>query len=304
MPWARYGDDAATHPIVLGVLERGELQIGTLSAWDRANLVFGFVSRCALYSAGHLTDHFISRGAVMTMGGPDAMRWAEEARRAGYWKKAKKDGQTGYQLVDLDDFIHIRLKADVEWDRQQRSDNKNPDLIMPVRLRDGDACRYCGNVVYWADRKGARGATYDHRNPSSPATVETLVVSCRSCNAGRRDRVDADDRYPLLPAPLAPYYSQGTIAQLVKHGLTPTRSGSQPDHAPRDPAPAPDTAQPSRPDSQPGTAPKPSDLQIRADPLPNKSGSAGSGRVGTGVGGAGSGSQSRTRPRARRGRPR
>ena len=38
-------------------------------------------------------------------------------------------------------------------------------IIVPVRWRDGDACRYCGKVVNWADRKGGKGGTYDHRMP-------------------------------------------------------------------------------------------------------------------------------------------
>ncbi|MCU1679228.1 MAG: hypothetical protein JWM93_3986 [Frankiales bacterium] len=305
MPWAKVGDDAATHPIVMRVLERGELDVATLTPWDRANLVFGFVLRCATHSAGHLTDHFISLGTVMTMGGPQAQRWADEARRAGYWKKTKVDGQAGYQLVAIEEFIHIRLKDEVEWERQQRNDTRNPDLCMPVRARDGDGCRYCGVVVQWNNRRGARGATYDHRNPGKPAlTVEDLVVACKACNSGRKNDPDADERYPLRPVPLEPYYSQGTLAQLAKYGLHPrsgsqpahatpitSRSGSQPAHAtPRDPAPARTPRNP-----------------VSAEDLADGAGSAGSGRARAGSGsgvGPGSGAAPRSqRRRGRRGRP-
>lgn len=52
-----------------------------------------------------------------------------------------------------------------------------------VRDRDGDACRYCGITANWHDRKGPTGATYDHVDPTGPASPENVVVSCRGCNS-------------------------------------------------------------------------------------------------------------------------
>lgn len=53
-----------------------------------------------------------------------------------------------------------------------------------MRWRDGDACRYCGKVVNWADRKGGKGGVYDHVCPAS-RTWHSEVVACRSCNSIR-----------------------------------------------------------------------------------------------------------------------
>lgn len=309
MPWLKAGDDAATHPIVMRTFERGDLNLGTLSAWDRANLVFGLVLRCALDSAGHLTDYFISAGTVLTMGGPNGPKLAEEARKDGYWRKHRRDGEQGYLLVEDPNFIHIRLKAEIEWERQQARDASNPALTVPVRLRDGDACRYCTRIVQWNARRGARRGTYDHREPGQAATVDTLVVACGGCNSGRRDRDDADEQRPLLDPPQQPYYSDYTAAWLARHGhhVTPTssRPDTDSDTATARPSPPGHRADP-RPGTQPDTAPRdPADGRTprSADQLPTEPGFPGSGRA-TGSGRApGQGSGGR-RTRARRGRPR
>jgi hypothetical protein len=292
MPWLKLGDDAATHPIVMRVADRGAMAIDSLNAWERATLVFGMVVRCAGQSAAHLTDHFVSVGTIMTMVGPEWERWAKEAARAGYWTKARVDGQPGYKIVAVEEFIHIRLKAEVEWERQQRNDTRNPDLTMPVRQRDGDGCRYCGVVVQWNARRGARAGTYDHVDPGKPAiTVDDLVVACKACNSGRKDAATEEARanYQLRPVPRRPIYSAGTLAQLVKHGLTP-RPGFQPDNAPATPHTEHD---PSRPGFQPDNAS--SDLAagqttptpVSAENLTDRAGSAGSGRDGPGQVGPG-----------------
>lgn len=304
MPWVRHSDNAHSHPIVMRSMARGELEVGTLSPVGRANLVRGFADRCYEWSAEHLTDHFVSAGAIYTLGGPEGELLAREAKAAGYFTtRATRDGERGWLMVADENFIHIRLKEEVEWERQQRNDTRNPDITMPVRLRDGDGCRYCGCIVQWSNRRGARGATYDHREPGKPATVETLVIACRSCNSGRKNDADADNRYPLRAVPLEPYYCDGTRAQLVKYGLLP-RSGSQPATA---------TLITSRSGSQPATAqrdpgqsaatPRTGSAETQVD----GSGSAGSGRVGPGSGpgsGAPSAPRRRRRTRGRRGNQR
>ena len=270
MPWLRAGDNAATHPIVLRVWGFVRAATGRVPERDVAvNEVFGFVMRCALQSAGHTTDYVIDEGTALMIAGGRTERLLGLAKKAGYLKPAKKAGQRVWLLIDEPDFIHMITKAERDWNAQQRADAANPQLIVPVRLRDGDACRYCGMVVNWRDRRGGRGGTYDHREPATAATTETLVVACKSCNSGRRDRADADERYPLRPAPPDPYYSQTTAEFLAGHGhaVTPTadqRPASQADTAtPRPPtqgdnAPAtrparPDDAQPATPMRSGGT---------------------------------------------------
>jgi hypothetical protein len=300
MPWLKTGDNAATHPIVMKVASSGPRNVDELDSWELVNLVFGLIARCAIHSAAHLTDYFIDDGTVMMLGGPHANDWAELARKAGYWRRTSKNGGRGWLLVDDPDFLSIRLEAEVTWEKQQRADAANVSLTIPVRLRDGDACRYCAAVVQWAARKGSRRGTYDHRQPGEPATVDTLVVACGACNSARRDRPDADEQYPLRPAPQDPFYSPSTATLLQRHGhdvkASPSRTGTQLDTAtPRDPQ---RTTRPRTADVG-----KSHDLQISADPSRNPAhatGRVGSGRVSTGQ----VGSPQARRKRARRGRPR
>jgi hypothetical protein len=291
VPWLRAGDTAATHPIVLRAAVGGD---------DRTvNEVFGFVVRCALQASAHMTDYFVDEGTAWMIGGQHTKRLAGAAAAAGYWTPVEKGGHPGWQLVDDDTFIHMRMRAEVEWDRQRGKDASNPQLVVPVRLRDGDVCRYCGRTVNWWDRKGTRGGTYDHREPGKPATVDTYVVACRGCNSGRKDHDDADAQHPLLPAPERPYYTERSAAWLNSHGHDvtpgpPLAPGSiPPNAAPRGPAS-------SETSSTAQASPSP-DLQIRADVEGRESGFAGSGRVGPGQVGSGADPPTSGRKRRRRG---
>jgi len=268
--WLRIGDNAAHHPIAL--------QAHEVEHCDErlVNELFGFVVRCATLSAAFQTDYVVSRGTALLLGGSRAELLITAAQQAGYFVEVVDLGGTGtpgrigYKLVDDEpEFIHMRLKAEVEWDRQRGRDTSNTMLIVPIRLRDGDVCRYCGKTVGWFDRKSARGGTYDrrhdlthdHRRPKEPATVETMVVACRSCNAKRSDDPEADSRVPLLPPPTNPYYTPKTAAWLATfgHDVTPgalvpagdpppgatPRSAPPAEPAPRDPAPSGTTRPPA-----------------------------------------------------------
>lgn len=220
MPWLRIGDTAANHPTVLAVLEHDHVD-------DRLiNEVFGFVVRCAAQSTAHLTDYVINRGTALSIAGLSrADELLQVALYAGYltWEERDlDDGQgarTVYKLVDEPEFIHMRTREEIEWERQRKSDNSNPALIIPVRLRDGDACRYCGLVVKFAPgaRTGRIVGTYDHRSPGRTATVETYVVSCKGCNSARGDNPEADKERPLLPVPSSPYYAPATIEWIAQN---------------------------------------------------------------------------------------
>ena len=230
MPWLRTGDTAANHPIALAVLEDP-------AADDRLlNEVFGFVSRCALQSTAHLTDYLVSRGTAIAMAGMSRVNvLVDVAIDAGYFSPAEMivDGipRPAYKLIDDPDFIHMRTREEIEWERQRQSDNSNPALVIPVRLRDGDACRYCGLVVDFRHRRGRIAGTYDHREPGREATIETYVVACKGCNSKRGNNPRADVETPLLPEPLKPYYSPSTIEWLKandwakRNGIKPPRKG-------------------------------------------------------------------------------
>ncbi|WP_372699403.1 hypothetical protein [Arthrobacter sp. JSM 101049] len=333
MPWLRMGDTAANHPTVLGVLEHQDADEKLV------NEVFGFVVRCAAQSTAHLTDYVVNRGTALAIGGfSRAEKLLEVAMFAGYMTVQERDlgdGQgtrTVYKIMDDPEFIHMRTREEIEWERQRKSDNSNPALIIPVRLRDGDACRYCGQVVKFAPgaRTGRHVGTYDHRSPGQAATVETYVVSCKGCNSSRSDAPDADTALPLLPVPQKPYYSPATV-EWIKTNDWAQRNGYK---APEPPAQPIAPGQPSgnghtRPEaaSTVEQAPKPAPVvEAPVEPsagLPQKSaGSAGakatgavftgtgrdgSGRAGTGRAGAGAQpppqpkkkSRRRSRPRKR-----
>lgn len=152
----------------------------------------------------------------------------EVALFAGYMTEIEVDGRPAYKLVDDDhDFLHLRLKAEVDWERQRKSDNSNPALIVPIRLRDGDGCRWCGVVVNWEARTGGRNGTYDHLEPGQDATIDTYVVSCGSCNSARGDGTKPAGQRKLLPAPSVPYFSKYT-AEWIKDNRWAQANGYEP----------------------------------------------------------------------------
>jgi 5-methylcytosine-specific restriction endonuclease McrA len=233
MAWLRQGDTSPNHPVVLGVLEHD-------LADDRLlNEVFGFVVRCALLSTAHLTDYVVSHGTAIQMAGISRVKeLVAVATFAGYWteQELEENGQPRrvYKLIDDPEFIHMRTREEIEFERQRKSDNSDPALVVPVRLRDGDACRYCGMVVKFAPgaRTGRHVGTYDHREPGQAATFETYVVSCKGCNTARGNKPDADERLPLLPPPIEPYYSSYTITWLQNNDWA-ARNGIKIPAAPR-----------------------------------------------------------------------
>ena len=225
MPWARLTDTAATHPIVLAVAEHPD-------ADDRSvNEVFGFMLRLAAMSAQYLTDYVFWYSSAVQMAGSksQADQLLELAAFAGYGVQDVEpgSGRRFFRLVADSDFVHIKTAEEVAWERDRKANNGDLSIIVPVRWRDGDACRYCGKVVNWADRKGGKGGTYDHRLPGQSGTWRSEVVACRSCNSIRgnaskglppSEGMAAADRVrPLLTPPDRPYYSPRTREWLNSH---------------------------------------------------------------------------------------
>lgn len=211
MPWLRTGDSAATHPRYLALYELPDVDPVTRIA------AFGFVSLCATLSAAHLQDYLVSFGVAASVGHGAEGILLEVCVRAGLMEEVEHNGIRQWRIVDDPEFLHMRTREEIEWERQRKTDNANPALIVPIRLRDGDACRYCGHVVNWAARTGGARGTYDHRAPGQAGTVETMVVSCQACNASRKNDPKADTRHPLLPEPSHPYYSPNTREWIANH---------------------------------------------------------------------------------------
>lgn len=205
MSWVKSSDDSAFNPVVLAPVEHPAFDDRLL------NEVYGFVMRCATQSGAHLTDYIVSRGTAMQVAGPSRLDvLLEVGIFAGYLTVVEVDGRTAYKIIDDPNFIHLRSREEVEWERIQRRDSADVSLRIPVRFRDGDACRYCAKAVDWDARTGNIGGTYDHLEPLNPnTTVDTFVVACRTCNSARKR---GDTSFPLalrLP-PLEPYYSPST----------------------------------------------------------------------------------------------
>lgn len=230
MPWLRTGDTAANHPVVLSVLEDKRVD-------DRlVNEAFGFVLRCALQSTAHLTDYVISHGTAVQMAGHSrADELISVAIAAGYLTEvADGEGRRAYKLIEDDTFIHMRTREEIEWERQRKLDNSNPALTIPVRLRDGDACRYCGLVVnFQGDRRGQKAGTYDHldRQVQSP---KDMVVACGRCNAALLDAPRAHREKQMMPPPKKPYFKPKTLEWLRTHEYVITHNIVLPDTAEAD----------------------------------------------------------------------
>ena len=215
MPWLKVGDLAANHPVALAVLEDD-------AADDRiVNELFGFVARCATMAAAHETDYIVPMGTARQVAGVSrAKALIDMAVAAGYFSRVEHEGKPALKLFEDPEgnLFNMLLKSERAWKKQRDSDRRNTEILIPVRQRDGDACRWCGNVVNWNDRRGGRGGTYDHLRPGQAATVDTYVVACRACNSARKEGLHWKER--LLDPPSHPYYGPETVALLAKHGIT------------------------------------------------------------------------------------
>lgn len=271
MPWIKRSDTAAMAPMVLAPMAWLDDEDG-LDPTDRVNVLNGFVQRCIDQCAGYEQDYRVDTATVMLCGGPNWALRARQAERAGYWSKL--DDGNGWLIVDDEDnFVHMRLKEEVDWERQRKRDNSKPDLIVPVRLRDGDACRYCAAVVNWGARRGGRAGTYHHRNRPARGP-EDLVVACKSCNSKLGIPTSGPEKLDIMAPPENPFYGPDTVALLAKHSVTvelsAARPGRQPDPAQRDPQPGtPRQSDPARDPAPSGptrTATPPPAGQREADP--------------------------------------
>lgn len=309
MPWQKSSDTAATHPKFM--------QIRAISGCDArtTNEVVGFLWRCSVLSAQHKTDYLVDLGTAEMVGGPRTPALVRVAKRAGLLSDVRIEGLRGYRLTDDEEIWHIRSRRELEWESQRKRDNSDPGLKVPVVLRDGDQCRWCGVLTQMRGRTSARTFTLDHLEPGQAGTVDTMVVACLRCNTSRQDNPRWDDDHQLRPAPGAPLYGKWSADYLTNNGYPTqqnvyddgerpapaTASGTAPTSVRPARAAAADTAH--RRDAQRGPGETQADLDIQSRSndiaaLPGV-GPVGSGRDGSGTGRVGPG---RGRRRGRRGR--
>lgn len=313
MPWTKVGDAAATYPRLMQTA-------GLAGADERTiNEVAGWLWRCAFQSAAHMTDYVIDVGTAYMLGGSRTEELIRLCVKTGLLRERTVGGLRHFELIADPDFINIRLKQEVEWERQQNRDTKNHELRVPILLRDGDQCRYCAKVVAWRGRTTARSGSLDHRVPGAAGTVETMVVACVGCNSAR-GRVGAGEwekDHPLLPAPRTPLYGGVTAKYLAEHGhfvtanLTPQERVS--DEFAVDSAPHEEERSVAAEPRNDAEMSRSENSTEKSNGIPRKSADPWSGREGTESGGAGEGpvgsgrdashpsGQESRRPRRRRG---
>jgi hypothetical protein len=270
------------------------------------NEAFGWLMRCAFQAAGGKTDYVIDVGTAYMLGGSRTAELLRLCVAAGLLTETKTpQGFKAWLLVQDPEFVHLRLKAEVDWENQQRNDTRDPHLIVPVRRRDGDNCRWCGVLVQWNGRRSNRTGTYDHLRPGEAGSVDTMVVACIRCNSGRRDNIELwDDNHQLRQPPKNPRYGAASVAFLGKNGWdveqnvrsdgAPVEAGAEAvreDIAARTATPAEERPAPDLADTPVASAVEPA-----PPPDGGKSSSevdeTNSARVGSGMDGSGSGSGS------------
>ncbi|MFJ2618180.1 hypothetical protein [Glutamicibacter sp. NPDC087344] len=223
MSWLKQSDIAADHPLVMRILEWKDYDDRLL------NEMYGWVNRCATKSAAHDMDYVVPTGIARSM----AFGRYEELKAAAvfcgiFFERViqeeitdDKGNVTGTQprsvlkLVEEKDLFHMILRSEKEWEAQRQYDNRNSERTGPVRLRDGDECRWCGRITRWdADRRSARMGTIDHLKPGEDVSTDDLVVACKSCNSSRQEGDSWDKK--LRSVPSSPYYSVATAKWLFE----------------------------------------------------------------------------------------
>ena len=216
MAWVRVGDEALSHPKLMSLYDvEGAEDISLLE-------MFGFLMALATYSAKHLTDGIIERGAAFRDGDRSrVVRLIDAAVAAELLTWVEVDGARKLRLFTDEEFIHIQPREEVMRRRARSRENRDPNKKAAVIFRDGDQCRYCGKVVRWTGPTGYNLGTLDHVDPDSlgDAPVEGLVVACHECNSSRGHAREAfDAASPLRPVPTTPYYGVWSAEFLTRYG--------------------------------------------------------------------------------------
>lgn len=208
--------------------------IGLPDVDDRTRLeLTGFVFLMYLESAKFDMDYHLPLGTAYRCADSleQAKRLLEYCKTLGICRDVTEGKVPTIALVEDPDFLNLQSKEDKERRNRQRNDTRDPRLEVPVRQRDGDNCRWCNVRVHWRGPKSPRDGTLDHLRPGEPGTVETLVVSCRSCNSTRKDDPKWDETYELYPEPSQPRYGTATAKFLTDNNV-PTKPNIGPDRQP------------------------------------------------------------------------
>jgi hypothetical protein len=134
----------------------------------------------------------------------------------------------GKLIHDWDDYAGRLLEQRSHQSRMKvraRALANTPALVIAVRARDQDRCRYCRREVNWKDRRGPNGGTYDHVDPAGENTLENVVVACRACNAGKGQRTPEQSGYRLRAVPTELSADQPADTDRKNPATGPNRTG-------------------------------------------------------------------------------
>ncbi|OFO13397.1 hypothetical protein HMPREF3088_05615 [Corynebacterium sp. HMSC22B11] len=209
MAWIRVSDTFNSAPEWMKARELAvDRRDGRLVAELRGHAMAMFA-----WSAQNFTDYVVPLGAAVEICGVDRVEQVlADLVTIGICEVADADGERRWRLVERASFVHL-IKSDQKLlNAKRKRDQRKASLVVPVLLRDGSECRYCGEQVNWDDHRHEGGGTFDHRDVEAETTTENYVVACRGCNRLRADFDDPDEQLPLLDPPEQPIYD----AQLCK----------------------------------------------------------------------------------------
>ncbi|MCU9973882.1 hypothetical protein HHJ78_03445 [Mobiluncus mulieris] len=219
MTWLRIGDTFWADPRILRAATLPDADARTV------NELAGFLVRLGSYAAQYGTDYLIHVDLALTMPGvANPQRLIRMLIDLGLAHEIPDGERSAIGLIEDPDLLHMISKEEKAWRNQRVADSRNPDLMVPVRLRDGDQCRWCGHLVHWPGKTSNRKATLDHLVPGEPATVDTAVVACWSCNSARKDNPEWEEEHKLLEEPETPLYGKVTVTYLAKYGIVVTQN--------------------------------------------------------------------------------
>lgn len=214
MSWLRIGDTFWADPRIL--------RAASLSGADArtVNELSGFLVRLGSYAAQYELDYLIPIDAALTIPHvADAERLIRMLIELGLAKEISDGEASKIGVIDDPDLLHMISKEQRIWRNQRVEDSRNPDLMVPIRQRDGDQCRWCGKSVHWPGKPSNGKATLDHLIPGERATVDTAVIACWSCNSARKNDPEWDATHKLLREPEVPLYGKNTVSYLAKYGV-------------------------------------------------------------------------------------
>lgn len=198
MPWLRIDDQAVFAPKVMAL----------------GNEAFGALVRIAGYAAAHTTNGWIPTEVVHVIAKPATLKKLLTVKANGRSVPLHRPDdecscledvewplEGGYWVHDYLDRNPSKKEHDVHKAKKRELGDR--ELRVQVAERDGNACRYCGVVVPFADNKSALKLTLDHIDPRKAWGLENLAQACGVCNSKKKDCTPKAARMELLPPPVA-----------------------------------------------------------------------------------------------------